>query len=72
MNGQVVGAWGQRQARGAPRRANGSVIYGLFAPVGEEEQASLAGEAQRLGNFLGSEFLPPRTHTAFTRALTEL
>jgi len=71
VNGRVVGAWGQRQGRGAPGRSNGSVIYGLFAPVGEAEQALLAGEAQRLGAFLGGEFLPPRTHTPFTRALAE-
>jgi hypothetical protein len=72
VNGRVVGAWGQRQARGAPSRTNGSVIYGLFEPVGEEEQALLAGEAQRLGSFLGGELLPSRTRTPFTRALTEL
>ncbi len=60
-NGQVVGAWGQRK--------DGSVIYGLFEPVGEEEQALLAGKVQRLEGFLGGEFLPPRTHTPFTRAL---
>jgi hypothetical protein len=71
VNGRVVGAWGQRQARGEAQRTNGGVIYGLFAPVGEAEQALLAGEAQRLGDFLGGEFLPPRTHTPFTRALTE-
>jgi hypothetical protein len=45
------------------------VIYGLFEPVSEEERASLAGEVQRLEGFLGGEFLPPRTHTPFTRAL---
>jgi hypothetical protein len=61
VNGRVVGAWGQRR--------DGSVIYGLFEPVGEEERALLVGEAQRLEGFLGDEFLPPRTHTPFTRAL---
>jgi hypothetical protein len=45
------------------------VIYGLFEPVSEEERASLAGEVQRLEGFLAAEFLPPRTHTPFTRAL---
>jgi hypothetical protein len=60
-NGQVVGAWGQRR--------DGSVVYGLFEPVGEEEQALLGSEAQRLEGFLGGEFLPPRTRTPFTRAL---
>jgi len=60
-NGRVVGAWGQRRDRG--------VIYGLFEPVGEEEQAFLESEVQRLEGFLGGEFLPPRTHTPFTRAL---
>ncbi|MCK4472330.1 MAG: winged helix DNA-binding domain-containing protein, partial [Anaerolineae bacterium] len=68
-NGKVVGAWGQRKACGEPRRTNGSVIYGLFEPVGEEEQVLLAGEAQRLEGFLGGEFLPPRFRTPFTRAL---
>jgi len=72
VNGQVVGAWGQRQAPVAPGRSNGGVIYGLFEPVGEEEQALLTREAQRLGDFLGGEFLPPRTHTPFTRALADL
>jgi hypothetical protein len=61
VNGRVVGAWGQRK--------DGGVIYGLFEPVGEEEQALLEGEVQRLEGFLGGEFLPPRTHTPFTRAL---
>ncbi|MDH4137596.1 MAG: winged helix DNA-binding domain-containing protein [Anaerolineae bacterium] len=60
-NGRVVGAWGQRK--------EGGVVYGLFESVGEEERALLAGEVQRLEGFLGGEFLPPRTHTAFTRAL---
>jgi hypothetical protein len=61
VNGRVVGAWGQRR--------DGSVVHGLFEPVGEEERASLAGEVRRLEGFLGGEFLPPRTHTPFTRAL---
>lgn len=60
-NGRVVGAWGQRK--------DGGVIYGLFEPVSEEEQALLKGEVERLEGFLGGEFLPPRTHTPFTRAL---
>jgi hypothetical protein len=45
------------------------VIYGLFESVGEEERASLEGEVQRLEGFLDGEFLPPRTHTPFIRAL---
>jgi hypothetical protein len=61
VNGRVVGTWGQRK--------DGSVVYGLFEPVGEEEQALLEGEVQRLEGFLSSEFLPPRTYTPFTRAL---
>jgi len=61
VNGRVVGAWGQRR--------DGSVIYGLFETVGEEERALLEGEVQRLEGFLGGEFLPPRTHTPFTRTL---
>jgi len=60
-NGRVVGAWGQRK--------DGGVIYGLFEPAGVEEQALLESEAQRLEDFLGGEFLPPRIHTPFTRAL---
>ena len=62
VNGQVVGAWGQR-------KNDGKVIYGLFEPVGEEERALLEDEAQRLEGFLGGEFLPPRYRTPFTRAL---
>ena len=60
-NGRVVGAWGQRR--------DGSVVYGLFETVGEEERALLEDEVQRLEDFLGGEFLPPRTDTPFTRAL---
>jgi hypothetical protein len=60
-NGQVVGAWRQRK--------NGEVVYGLFEEVNEEEQALLEAEAQRLEEFLGGEYLPLRTHTAFTRSL---
>jgi len=55
VNGRVVGAWGQRR--------DGSVVYGLLESVGEEEQALLEGEVQRLEGFLDGEFLPPRTHT---------
>jgi hypothetical protein len=60
-NGRVVGAWGQRQ--------DGSVIYGLFEPVGEEERALLEARCRQLEGFLGGEFLPSRTHTPFTRAM---
>jgi hypothetical protein len=60
-NGRVAGAWGQRE--------DGSVIYGLFEQVSEEERALLADEARRLENFLGGEFVPPRSRTPFTRAL---
>jgi hypothetical protein len=59
--GRVVGAWGQRK--------DGSVVYGLFEPVNEEGQALLEGERRRLEGFLGGEYLAPRTHTPFTRAL---
>ena len=61
-NGRLVGAWGLRE--------NGDVIYRLFEPLGEEEQALLADECRQLEEFLGGEFLPPRFRTAFTRALT--
>jgi hypothetical protein len=60
-NGQVVGAWGQRKS--------GEVVYGLFEGVNEEELTLLKAETQRLEEFLGGEYLPQRTHTAFTRAL---
>jgi hypothetical protein len=60
-NGRVVGAWGQRK--------DDEVVYGLFEPVGDEEQVLLEDEAQRLVGFLGGEFLPPRFRTSFTRAL---
>jgi hypothetical protein len=61
INGQVVGAWGQRK--------DGSVVYGLFEPAGKSEQTSLAKEAKRLESFLDGEHLAPRTQTPFTRAL---
>jgi hypothetical protein len=60
-NGRVVGAWGQHR--------DGSVAYGLFEPVGEDEQVLLVSEAQRLDIFLDGEFLPPRIRTPFTCAL---
>jgi hypothetical protein len=60
-DGRVVGAWGQRK--------DGSVIYRLFEPVGEQEQALLAAEAQRLEGFLGGEYLSAPFRTPFTRAL---
>jgi len=61
VNARVVGAWGQRK--------DGSVVCGFFESVSEEERVLLEGEVQRLEGFLGGEFLPPRTHTPFTRAL---
>jgi hypothetical protein len=61
VNGQVVGAWGQHR--------NGEVVYGLFQGVNEDELRLLKADAQRLEGFLGGEYLPQRTHTAFTRAL---
>jgi hypothetical protein len=60
-NGQVVGAWGQRK--------DGSVTYGLFEAVGEEERALVEGKRKQLEGFLGGEVVPQRTHTPFTRAL---
>jgi hypothetical protein len=60
-DGRVAGAWGQRK--------DGSVVYGLFEAVREEAQVLLAEEARRLEGFLDGEFLPSRSHTAFTRAL---
>ncbi|NIP14964.1 MAG: hypothetical protein GWM88_09645 [Pseudomonadales bacterium] len=61
VNGRVVGAWGQRK--------DGTVIYGLFGPVGAEERALLQSRRQQLEGFLGGEYLPPRFRTPFTRAL---
>lgn len=60
-NGRVAGAWGQRR--------DGSVVYKLFEPVGEEERALLEAEARRLEEFLNGEFLPPRYGTPFTGTL---
>ena len=57
----MVGAWGHRK--------NGEVVYGLFEGVNEEELALLKAETQRLEDYLGGEYLPQRSHTAFTRAL---
>jgi hypothetical protein len=63
VNGRVVGAWDQREE-------DGSVICGFFETVGEDEQAILALEAQRLKDFLGDTFIKPAFfHTAFTRHL---
>jgi len=60
-NGRVVGAWRQRK--------DGSVTYGLFEPVDEEELALLAGEAQRLEDLLEGDPVRPFSYTPFTRAL---
>jgi hypothetical protein len=60
-NGRVVGGWGQRK--------DGSVTYGLFEPMGDEERAVLEGKRQQLEGFLDGELLRPRSRTAFTRAL---
>jgi hypothetical protein len=61
VNGRVVGAWGQQE--------EASVVNRVFEHVNEEEQSSLAKEAQRLESFLGGEYLHPRSHTPFTRLL---
>jgi hypothetical protein len=58
-----MGAWGQRP--------DGSVAFRLFEPVGPEEKAGLAHEADRLDSFLAGEFLAPRYHTPFTRSLEQ-
>lgn len=61
LGGRVAGAWGQRR--------DGSVIYGLFEAAQAGEELALADQASQLEQFLGGEFLPQRSHTAFTRAL---
>jgi hypothetical protein len=62
VDGRVAGAWGQRK--------DGSIVCGLFEPVGEAALATLAEEVARLESFLGGEYLRPRSQTAFTRSLT--
>jgi len=61
VNGRVVGGWGQRK--------DGSVTYGLFEPVGDEERVLLEGKRQQLEGYLDGELLRPRSYTPFTRAL---
>ena len=61
-DGRVAGVWGQRK--------DGSVTYGLFEPVRDEERAALEDRRQQLEGFLDGELLRPRLHTPFTRALT--
>jgi hypothetical protein len=61
VNGQVVGAWGQRK--------DGSVVYGLFESVSDGALMMLAHEARRLESFLEGEFLALSTSTPFTRNL---
>jgi hypothetical protein len=63
VSGQVVGVWGQRQ--------DGSVVYGLFEAIDEEERVLLENERDRLSNFLDGEVLPQRSHTPFTRELVK-
>jgi hypothetical protein len=63
VNGRTVGAWDQRED-------DGSVITGLFEPVSEVGRGLLAGQARRLGDFLGDTFIKPAFfHTPFTRDL---
>ena len=64
VNGQIVGAWGQR-------KEDGSVVYGFFESVEEEERVLLEDKRQQLEKFLDGEFLPPRFRTSFTRALNQ-
>ncbi|HUW11447.1 MAG TPA: winged helix DNA-binding domain-containing protein [Anaerolineae bacterium] len=65
VNGRVVGAWDQRES-------DGSVVFGLFEPVSEREQALLLEKARGLGAFLGDTFIKPAFfHTPFTRALAQ-
>lgn len=61
LNGRVVGAWGQRK--------DGTVLYRLFKPVGEEDRSLIEEKRRQLDEFLAGEYLPPRTHTHFTRRL---
>jgi len=70
-NGRVVGVWNQREACGEPgRTSDGSVVYGLFEPVSEEERALLDAEARRLESFLGGDVVaPPFFRTAFFKDL---
>ena len=57
----MVGGWGQRK--------DGSVTYGLFEPMGDEERVLLEGKRQQLEGYLDGELLRPRSYTPFTRAL---
>ena len=61
VNGQVVGAWGQRK--------DSSVVYGLFESVGDNALALLIRDARRLESFLQGEILAFSTSTPFTRSL---
>jgi hypothetical protein len=63
INGQVMGAWGQRP--------DGSLIYRLFEPVNQEVHSLLTDEAERLEAFLAGEYLAPRYGTPFTRSLEQ-
>jgi hypothetical protein len=61
VDGRVTGAWGQRK--------DGSIVCGLFEPIGREAQAALEGQVERLEGFVAGEYLRPRSETAFCRAL---
>lgn len=59
--GRVVGVWRER--------TDGSIAYGLFAPVKPAEEALLSQEVRQRERFYAGEFIPARTSTPFFRAL---
>ncbi|MGW2251491.1 winged helix DNA-binding domain-containing protein [Kitasatospora sp. NPDC001660] len=59
--GRVVGGWAQR--------ADGEVVWRLFADVGAEAVAAIAGEAARLAGWLGEVRVTPRFRTPLEREL---
>ncbi|WP_405365792.1 winged helix DNA-binding domain-containing protein [Kitasatospora sp. NBC_00039] len=59
--GRVVGGWAQR--------ADGEVVWRLFADVGAEAEAAVVGEAARLSGWLGEARVTPRFRTPLEREL---
>ncbi|MFD0273821.1 winged helix DNA-binding domain-containing protein [Kitasatospora sp. NPDC127111] len=59
--GRVVGGWAQR--------ADGEVVWRLFADVGAQAEAAVAVEAARLSGWLGEVRVTPRFRTPLERGL---
>lgn len=61
VDGRVAGAWTQRK--------DGTVVCGLFEEVNAEARAMIEEQRTCLEAFFDGEYVPPRTHSPFTKEL---